>query len=329
MPAIVYLLTLMKTPGFNRKKVWKTVPLLRQHQPARIQDLRDVLLASGLKEGEIPGSDELSASYSAAAEMLEQADKMGIAVIPADSEHYPERLRGIGDPPVLLFMKGNPACLVSEWTCAVIGTKEPSPYGRTCALGLGAMLARKGFVVVSGLARGCDTAAHQGCVQTQGRTVAVLAHGLDQVYPPENRTLADQILSAKGCLVSEYPPGVKAAKHSFIERDRIQSGLSSGLIVVETDTEGGTMHTVRFGLEQGRPIACWKHPEQLASLAQVRGNQKLIGEGKAVPLSSQEEVDAFLAKISGPDTDNDLKHNSHHRSLKKYLQPTLWGDDGD
>ena len=154
-----------------------------------------------------------------------------------------------------------------------------------------------------------------------------MAHGLDQVYPPENRALADQILSTEGCLVSEYPPGEKAFKYSFIERDRIQSGLSSGLIVVETDIEGGTMHTVRFGLEQGRPVACWKHPEQPASLAQARGNQKLIGEGKAVPLSGQEEVDAFLVRISGTDAEQEIKNSQ--RKAKKYLQPTLWGDNED
>ena len=153
MSVIVHLLTLLKTPGCSRKKAGKIIPLLRQHKPSGIQDLRDVLLASGLNSDEIPSIDELSASYRQAMDLLERTDKMGITVIWADSVYYPKLLQGIGDPPVLLFVKGNPGCLVSGRTCAVIGTKEPSPYGLKCAHRLGAMLARKDFVVVSGLAR--------------------------------------------------------------------------------------------------------------------------------------------------------------------------------
>jgi DNA processing protein len=326
MSAIVYLLTLLKAPNFSRKKTWKTVALLRQHEPSGIAELRDMLLDSGFIHEEIPGREALNAAYSHAVDLLEKTDRLGIGIIQPDSEYYPERLQGISDPPVLLFVKGNPGCLASGLACAVIGTKEPSPYGLKCARRLGVMLARKGFTVVSGLARGCDTAAHQGCIQARGHTVAVLAHGLDQVYPPENRDLAEQILSMEGCLASEYPPGEKPFKYSFIERDRIQSGLSSGLLVVETDVEGGTMHTVRFGLEQGRPIACLKHPEQLASLAQARGNKKLIAEGKAAPLSNQDDVDAFLVKISGSGAENDVESNSQSRSVK-YRQPALLEDN--
>lgn len=328
MSAIVYLLTLLKTPNFSRKKTWKTVPMLRQHEPSGIAELRDLLLGSGFNHEEIPGREALSAAYSQAVDLLDRTDRLGIEVIQSDSEYYPERLRGISDPPVLLFVKGSPGCLASGLACAVIGTKEPSPYGLKYANWLGALLAGKGFVVVSGLARGCDTGAHQGCVQAKGPTVAVLAHGLDQVYPPENRDLAEQILSTEGCLASEYPPGEKPFKYSFVERDRIQSGLSSGLIVVETDLEGGTMHTVRFGLEERRPIACLKHPEHLASLAQARGNKKLIAEGKATPLNSREDVAAFLLKISGSGAKHDLESNRRPRSVK-YRQPALWEDRED
>jgi DNA processing protein len=325
MSTIVYLLTLLKTPNFSRKKTRKAVPMLRRHEPSGIAELRDLLLDSGFNHQEIPGHEALSAAYSQAVDLLDRTDKLGIRIIQSDSECYPERLRGISDPPVLLFVKGNPGCLASGPACAVIGTKEPSPYGAECAGWLGAMLAGQGIVVVSGLARGCDTGAHRGCVQAKGRTVAVLAHGLDQVYPPENRNLAEQILLTDGCLASEYSPGEKPFKYSFIERDRIQSGLSSGLIVVETDLEGGTMHTVRFGLEQGRPIACLKHPEHLASLTQARGNNKLIAEGKATPLNSREEVAAFLSNISSAGFKHEPE-SKHRRRPAKYRQPALWED---
>ncbi len=325
MSAIVYLLTLLKAPNFSRKKTWKTVALLRQHEPSGIAELRDMLLGAGFNQEEIPGREALSAAYCQALDLLDRANSLGIAVIQPDSEFYPEQLRGISDPPVLLFVKGSPGCLAAGPACAVIGTKGPSPYGLRCATWLGALLAEKGFVVVSGLARGCDTGAHQGCVQARGRSVAVLAHGLDQVYPPENRGLAEQILAMDGCLASEYPPGDKPVKYSFIERDRIQSGLSCGLIVVETDVEGGTMHTVRFGLEERRPVACLKHPEQWSSLAQARGNKKLIAEGKAAPVSNQEDVEAFLLKISGVGSETDLESNTLSRSVR-YRQPSLWED---
>jgi len=325
MPTAVYLLTLLKTPNFSRKKTLRAVPLLRQHGPSGIAELREMLLASGLDHDEIPGREALNAAYSHAVNLLDRAARLGIGVIQPGSDHYPKRLQGIGDPPVLLFVRGNPDCLVSGLTCAVIGTKEPSPYGLKHARLLGAMLAGQGFVVVSGLARGCDTAAHQGCVRSGGRTVAVLAHGLDQVYPPENQALAAQILGTEGCLVSEYPPGDKPVKYSFIERDRIQSALSCGLLVVETDVEGGTMHTVRFGLEHGRPVACLKHPEQWASLAQARGNKKLLGEGKATPISSQEDIEAFLSKISGSTAENERESNTRRLSVR-YRQPALWDD---
>jgi len=326
---IVYLLTLLKTPHFSRRKAWQAVPLLRQHQPSGIAELRDLLLGSGFHHQEIPGPEMLSAAYFQAVELLTETDRLGIQVIQSDSRDYPARLRAISNPPVLLFVKGNPGCLTDNRSCAVIGTKAPSPYGAASANWLGAALAGQDFVVVSGLARGCDTGAHQGCVQAGGRTIAVLAHGLDQVYPPENRDLAEQILSKDGCLVSEYPPGDRPLKYSFIERDRIQSGLSSGLIVVETDLEGGTMHTVRFGLDQGRSIACLKHPAHLASLARTGGNQQLIAAGKAIPLGSQEDLADFLLKISLAGPKHDLENQPHCRQALKYRQTALWEDPED
>jgi DNA processing protein len=249
---------------------------------------------------------------------------MGITILWADSEYYPERLININDPPVLLYVKGNPGCRISNTTCAAIGTRQPSSYGIRCARLLGAFLGSKGFVVVSGLARGCDTAAHQGCVEVSGRTVAVLAHGLDRIYPAENRDLADQIVSTGGCLVSEHQPGVGTSKHGFVERNRIQSGLSSGLIVIEAGIEGGVMHTVRFGLEQGRPIACIQHPQEMVSFSKAKGNERLIAEGKAAPLNGQEDIDAFLLKISGPEVRSNHEDKTPSREIKKYLQPTLW-----
>jgi DNA processing protein len=154
-----------------------------------------------------------------------------------------------------------------------------------------------GFAIVSGLAHGCDTFGHQGCVDANGIGVAVLAHGLDKVYPAANRGLAEELLERSGCLVSEYALGVGALRTSFAERDRIQSGLSDGVLVIETDIKGGTMHTVRFSREQRRLLACINHPAALRHESKTKGNQMLIAEKSAVPISNGEDLLAFLEKL--------------------------------
>ena len=151
-----------------------------------------------------------------------------------------------------------------------------------------------GCNVISGLAYGCDTKAHEGCLAARGRTVAVLAHGLDTVYPSKNRILAEVIVKTNGCLVSEYPPGVRAAKRYFMERNRIQSGLSDGVVVVEAETRSGTMNTTRAARKQNRPLACVVHP--LHTLA--GGNQRLLSQG-AFPLTDADSVEKYMQKLKG------------------------------
>ena len=150
-------------------------------------------------------------------------------------------------------------------------------------------------MVVSGLALGCDTAAHEGCVQSRGITVAVLAHRVDYVYLATNRKLASSIIDGSGALVSEYAPGTKPRSSYFVERDRVQSAFSLGVIIVETDVEGGTMHTAGFAVKQKRRLACLVHPPKFASAEKARGNQKLIKEADAFPLEKKEDLDAFIA----------------------------------
>ena len=154
--------------------------------------------------------------------------------------------------------------------------------------------------MVSGLALGCDAKAHEGCVEAKGAGVAVLAHGLDRVYPAANRELADRLLICGGCLVSELPVGVKPARWTFAYRDRIQSGLSDRVLVIETDVKGGTMHTVDFSLKQERPLACIDHPQQFHSASQTQGNRRLIQEGSAVGIVDQTALERFLRGIEVP-----------------------------
>lgn len=173
----------------------------------------------------------------------------GATFLTARDADYPRLLKEIHDPPIGLYRRGGydfaAACI------AIVGSRRTTLYGQTVARKLGADLARLGFCVVSGLARGIDTAAHEGALSVGGRTAAVLGTGLDIVYPPENLDLSRRIAET-GAVLSEFPFGRKADRQSFAMRNRIVSGMSEAVVVVESDVDGGAMITARFAGEQGR-----------------------------------------------------------------------------
>jgi DNA processing protein len=299
----VNILTLLSAPGVGRRTVQQILSDTSTMASSRPEELRELLLERADRRQQkmrIPTAPEMEKAFSDAERVLESADHLGVQVIGPDSPDFPEQLRDIPDPPVMLYARGNVECLHTKSAIAVIGTREPSPFGQAAAEKLGARLATKGIVVVSGLAIGCDSAAHSGCLRTDGKTVAVLAHGLDQVYPAQNRDLASRILDSGGCLMSEYPPGSRPRGNFFVERDRLQSGLCAAVIVVETDVKGGTMHTARFCLEQGRLLGCVVHPTKFAESPKAQGNKMLMAEGKALALSTKHDIDAFVAAVQGP-----------------------------
>jgi len=151
-------------------------------------------------------------------------------------------------------------------------------------------------VVVSGLAAGCDTEAHWGCIEAGGKTVAVLAHGLNMIYPEENKDLADSVINSGGCLVTEYRPSEEPEKEHFIARNRIQAALSKGVIVVESEIAGGTMHTARYALQLGRKLGCMGYNRDVSD-AKMNGNDLLVKEGKAVRLVDAEDMDEFCDSL--------------------------------
>lgn len=212
-----------------------------------------------------------------------------------DHPDFPPALKYIPRPPKLLYVKGDADCLKGP-AIAVVGTRMPTPAGKRMAQAFGRRLAKKGIVVVSGLALGCDTAAHEGCLAAGGRTVAVLPSGFSNIYPRENKALAERILESGGCLVSEYPPEASPEKYTFIQRDRLQSGLSLGVVIVETDLKGGAMHTARFCLRQGRLLACVKPSQTRADDPIVGGNFALLRRKEALPLKSLTDLDPFYKR---------------------------------
>lgn len=246
-----------------------------------LKDLYEYLKEEDIKPKryDMPSFEEFRKKYNSVEELIEKAKNNNIHIVPLGDESYPEQLAKIPKPPLVLYIKGNKDCLNNKLSIAIIGTRKPTDYGEKVAKRFGEYFAENNFVVVSGLALGCDTAAHVGCLDKNGKTVAVLAHGLDKVYPAKNKKLAEEIIDKGGCLISEYSLGVPAMAGNFVARDRIQSGLSLGVLVVETGIKSGTMHTVEFCKEQHRILACYKPPERLRHVESVLGNIKLLSEG--------------------------------------------------
>lgn len=181
----------------------------------------------------------------------ERMAKAGVSFITTRDSAYPRLLREINDPPIGLYRRGGYD--FSQASIAIVGSRRTTLYGQSVARKLAGELARLGFCVVSGLARGIDTAAHEGALEAGGRTAAVLGTGIDIVYPPENLALYRKLEEA-GAILSEFPFGRRADKQSFAMRNRIVSGMCEAVVVVESDVSGGAMITARFAGEQGRPL---------------------------------------------------------------------------
>jgi DNA processing protein len=290
--AAIALIALMKLPRVGRRGALRIVNARPEEPDAK--RYRDSILARAATK---LSERELAEAWKRAEEELEKGAAVGIRAYSIHDPDYPARLSEIPDPPAVLFVKGDARALYRPKTVAVVGTREPTHCGETVARRSGRTAVEAGFVVISGLAHGCDTFAHEGCLDAGGMGVAVMAHGLDKVYPAANRDLAARLLDKGGCLVSEYPVGIAPARTAFAERDRIQSGLSDGVFVIETDIKGGTMHTVRFSREQRRPLACVSHPQKWLSEEKTRGNQKMIADGWAIPIPNGPALLAFLERI--------------------------------
>ena len=196
---------------------------------------------------------------------------------------YPATLRQLGDRPLVLWLKGNPE-LLNDPAIAIVGSRRPTPQGLQDARAFALHLGRSGLTVVSGLAEGIDGAAHQGALDTTGRTLAVLAHGLDRIYPPAHRALAHAI-AGRGLLMSEYPLGTAALRHHFPERNRLISALSLGVLVIEAALGSGSLITARSGMDQGREVMAL--PGSIHSPLS-KGCHRLIRDGATLVESVQD-----------------------------------------
>jgi DNA processing protein len=184
---------------------------------------------------------------------LEKLAGTNASIVTYHDEGYPERLREIYDPPALLWARGD-AALLAKPALAVVGTRHPTPYGTGMAERLSRDLAARGLTILSGMARGIDTAAHKGALEAKRPTIAVWGTGIDVVYPKENKPLAEQIVAGGGLILSELPLGTFPAPQNFPRRNRILSGMSVGVLVIEAGENSGTRVTARCALEQNREV---------------------------------------------------------------------------
>lgn len=217
----------------------------------------------------------------------DQERMIKIEKIDINSKFYPKKLRNIYDPPKEIYCIGNKEIL-NKPSIAIIGCRECSDYGKKVAQKFAYELSKKGVVIISGLAKGVDSYAHMGTVYAKEKTIAVLGSGLDNIYPKENIKLAKKIVEYGGCIISEYPMGIKPEKKNFPQRNRIISGLSEGVLVVEAKEKSGTLITVDFAIEQGREVFCV--PGNINSINSV-GTNELIKQGAKIVTNVEDILD--------------------------------------
>ncbi|OPL19110.1 MAG: hypothetical protein AVO35_12170 [Candidatus Aegiribacteria sp. MLS_C] len=258
--------------GVRREELRK---LLRNYRPEE---------ALAILEREVPGGrpdpEEVDAS-------VEKASKLGMGAVVYGGDEYPEILSEIPDPPAVLFHLGDLEGFLGMPAIAVIGSRRCTAYGRKVARTLSADFADAGVAVVSGLARGIDGEAHRGAMDAGGVTMAVLGSGLDVIYPPEHDRLAQRILE-RGVLLSEYPPGTTPAKYRFPERNRLISGFSLGVVVVEAGRRSGTMITVNTALDQGREV--FAVPGEVTRAFSM-GTNMLLRDGAGVVITASDVLE--------------------------------------
>lgn len=244
-----------------------------------------------------------------AEDILAKSEQAGIGIVGYYDVQYPKALRnlvtekGTTDPPAFLYYKGELS--VTELpSIAIIGTRNATAEGICAGEIFGQKFAESGFNVVSGLALGCDSAGHCGALNGNGATTAILAHGLDSVYPVENTDLAHSILDSGGLLLSEYPIGEHVLPNRLVERDRLQAGLAQATLVIQTGEYGGTMHAANATLAAGKPLFVVKYKSDLLMFSdKVRGNVCLADKGAAY-LTTENADSVIEGLLSGIFSEN-------------------------
>lgn len=241
-------------------------------------------LVGGLSDGAIRSL--MNKSLDLADEILGDCDRLGIQLLTLQDATYPERLKAIHQPPMVLYWKGRQIAFDEELAIAMVGTRKATPYGVRAASKLSAELTRRGALIVTGMAEGIDASAVRGALKIGGPVVSVLGGGIDRVYPWQHKDLYEDV-AAVGALISEYPPGTDHKGEHFPIRNRVISGLSVGVIAVESGRSGGTLLTVGHALDQDREVFAVPGP---MDAPESEGTNRLIQEGAAKLILGAEDV---------------------------------------
>ncbi len=250
--AVLHWLALHLTPGLGARNSYRLVQIFGHPERVFHASLSELAAAVPRLPRAVAQSVVSGIAFEAAAEEIRKVEAAGAAVVPIQDPRYPQQLKEIYDPTILLYVIGRTE-LLNEPSLAVVGTRRPTPYGRAVAEKLTQELVEAGVTHVSGMARGIDTCSHQGALEGGGATVAVLGTGVDTVYPRENRKLYERIC-AEGVIISQFPMGATAFPQNFPLRNRIISGMTLGTIVVEGAQYSGSLITARLALDQGREV---------------------------------------------------------------------------
>lgn len=289
---IVHTIGLLEVPGIGRGRFHKLVRAFGSATGVQAATIAELEVIPGISRAQATAIHE-QFDEAAAQRYAEQIERLGWTVLFPDEPDYPLMLAHIEPPPPILFRVGQPT-LPADRMVAIVGTRHPTERGRLFAHSLARALAEAGVVVVSGMADGIDTAAHQGALDAGGRTIAVWGSSLDQVYPPGNRGLAERIKET-GTVYSEYLPGTFPDRPHFPERNRIISGLSTGVVVVEAGQKSGALITAEHALRQDRTVfAVPGAPGANMSL----GCNELLKQG-AVLVTSVEDIFRELPTVKG------------------------------
>jgi DNA processing protein len=289
MASLKYWVWLSMRPGIGAYAANRLLDRFGSPEQVFFSDERSYADIPGLRKSDAAALNDKNLLLAKKA--LDDCEELGYRIVTINDGEYPSRLRNIPDPPLVFYVRGRLPVLDEEAAIAVVGTRRCTPYGIKAAERMGYELTRHGCLVVSGLAIGIDTAAAKGALRAGGRVVGVVGSGLDIVYPPENRQLFEDV-AAMGAILSEYPPRTPVAAEHFPQRNRIMSGVSVGVAVVEAPLKSGALITASHALEQGRDV--YALPGNVDTPA-CEGSNKLLREGAVLVTAGKEIADEYAA----------------------------------
>lgn len=304
------LLAIKFLKGIGEKTI-SSLSTMRDFSEMSIQDI----LTLSLNKKDNYSTADINEASDMAQQQIDIAEKNGHMIISFFDESYSLNLKNAGYCAPILFCNGNINCL-NEDNLTIIGTREPTKHGKIIAEKITSWFVKKGWNIVSGLAFGVDSIAHSACIEGNGKTISVLAHGLEKIYPAKNKDLAKRIVDKGGLLVSEYPYNSYVGRSNFVQRDTIQAAISTAVILIQTGIPGGSLHASRASLQFGRPliVAGQSKSDIINKEVKAIGNNTLIN-------SDYEEIRKIL-KINSFNKDLilPLVNKNHYEPIENKLR---------